>query len=66
MKDMFRPLGLNPTHADILSEPGSGRSKGCGIVRFATREEAEKAVQQMNGTTISGRTITVRIDKFAA
>lgn len=66
LKDIFRvPHGLNPIHADVLLEAGSNRSKGCGIVRFTTREEAEKAVQTVNGTNINGRSIVVRLDKFA-
>ncbi|KAI9347724.1 hypothetical protein BDR26DRAFT_799469 [Obelidium mucronatum] len=65
LKDLFRPLGLNPIHADILTENETGRSKGCGMVRFNTREEAEKAVAQLNGTNVMGRNIIVRFDKFA-
>ncbi|KAI9364463.1 hypothetical protein DFJ73DRAFT_418899 [Zopfochytrium polystomum] len=65
LKDIFRPAGLNPIHADVLTEAGTGRSKGCGIVRFTSREEAERAVQLVNGTNVSGRNIVVRLDKFA-
>ncbi|KAJ3099600.1 hypothetical protein HDU96_010671 [Phlyctochytrium bullatum] len=65
LKDLFRPHGLNPIHADILSEPGTGRSKGCGIVRFAARDEAERAVQYVNGANVAGRNVVVRLDKFA-
>ncbi|KAJ3099877.1 hypothetical protein HDU97_002706 [Phlyctochytrium planicorne] len=65
LKDLFRPHGLNPIHADILSEPGTGRSKGCGVVRFAAREEADRAVQNLNGTNVAGRNIVVRLDKFS-
>ncbi|KAJ1567303.1 hypothetical protein HK405_006441 [Cladochytrium tenue] len=65
LKDLFRPAGLNPIHADVLTEPGTGRSKGCGIVRFSTREEADRAVEALNGTIVGGRNIVVRLDKFA-
>ncbi|KAJ3299898.1 hypothetical protein HDU76_006202 [Blyttiomyces sp. JEL0837] len=65
LKDLFRPHGLNPIHADIMTEPGTGRSKGCGVVRFATREEAEKAVATVNGNNVAGRNVVVRLDKFA-
>ncbi|KAJ3382867.1 hypothetical protein HDU84_003972, partial [Entophlyctis sp. JEL0112] len=64
LKDLFRPLGLNPVHADIMIENETGRSKGCGMVRFATREDAEKALE-LNGTSVMGRTILVRLDKYA-
>ena len=52
-------------HADIMIDQATGRSKGCGIVRFTTKEEAERSVQQLNGLNIAGRNIVVRIDKFA-
>ncbi|KAJ3051358.1 hypothetical protein HK097_007654 [Rhizophlyctis rosea] len=65
LKDLFRPHGLNPVHADIMAEPNTGRSKGCGIVRFTTKEEADKAVRDVNGTPLAGRNVIVRLDKFA-
>ncbi|KAJ3078346.1 hypothetical protein HK102_004563, partial [Quaeritorhiza haematococci] len=65
LKDLFRPHQLNPVHADIMLEPGTGRSKGCGIVRFTTKEEAERAVEKVNGANVAGRNIVVRLDKFA-
>ncbi|CAL8469327.1 g8868 [Coccomyxa elongata] len=42
-----------------------GRSRGYGTVRFGSREDAEKAVQACHGTELEGRTLTVKIDKFA-
>ncbi|KAJ3417553.1 hypothetical protein HDV05_000010 [Chytridiales sp. JEL 0842] len=65
LKDLFRPHGLNPLHADIMTEHGTGRSKGCGVVRFSTRDEAERAVQLVNGTMVAGRAVIVHLDKFA-
>ncbi|TPX33116.1 hypothetical protein SmJEL517_g03931 [Synchytrium microbalum] len=65
LKDAIRNTGLNPVHADIMIEQGTGRSKGCGTVRFTSREEAEKAVEVVNGLNIAGRNIVVRLDKFA-
>ncbi|KAI9203026.1 uncharacterized protein BJ171DRAFT_425876, partial [Polychytrium aggregatum] len=65
LKDLFRNSGLNPVHADIMVESGMGRSKGCGTVRFASREESDRAVREFNGTIVSGRNIVVKLDKFA-
>ncbi|KAI8916755.1 hypothetical protein DFJ77DRAFT_353679 [Powellomyces hirtus] len=64
LKDLFRPLGLNPIHADVISDPSTGRSKGCGVVRFQTPDEAERAVQEVNGMEFNGRNVMVRLDKF--
>lgn len=39
--------------------------RGFGIVRFPTKQAAELAVNTMNNTTIGGRVVSVRIDRFA-
>ncbi|RKO87041.1 hypothetical protein BDK51DRAFT_25509, partial [Blyttiomyces helicus] len=65
LKDLFRPYGFSPIKADILVDQVTMRPKGCGVVRFATAEEAERAVAQMAGTSIGGRTLMIRLDKFA-
>lgn len=49
--------------AGILGEDGSvggyGWSRGFGFVIYETPEEAKAAIEQMNGTELDGRTITV-------
>ncbi|MBI3952475.1 MAG: RNA-binding protein, partial [Candidatus Doudnabacteria bacterium] len=37
----------------------SGRSKGFGFVEMSSDEEADKAVQMLNGTDFGGRTLAV-------
>ncbi len=39
--------------------------RGFGTVRFATKEDAVQACEKMNNSQIDGRTISVRIDRFA-
>lgn len=39
--------------------------RGFGTVRFSTKEEADAAAEKLNNTQIGGRTVTVRIDRFA-
>ena len=50
--------------ADVVFD-SHGRSRGFGIVRFASREAAQLAVEKMNDATISGRVVSVRLDRFA-
>lgn len=40
-------------------------ARGFGTVRYSTPEDAQGAAQIMNGAEIGGRTVTVRIDRFA-
>lgn len=40
-----------------------GRSKGWGIVEFETPDEAVRAINELNGIELGGRTIIVREDR---
>jgi len=62
LKDHMKQTACEITRADILSSP-DGRSKGCGIVEFATEEGAKRAVLTMNDTELMGRQIFVREDR---
>lgn len=42
------------------------KSKGYGMVKFATLEEAERAIAVYNGAVLSGRTLAVRMDKYSS
>lgn len=45
--------------ASIATDRFSGRSRGFGFVEMASSEDARKAIQQLNGKTLDGRTLTV-------
>lgn len=55
-------LAGNVVFADVLTTP-NGRSKGCGIVEYATHEEAQKAVEKLSNLELEGRQIYVREDR---
>ncbi|CAH0490539.1 unnamed protein product [Peronospora farinosa] len=61
LKDHMKNAGT-VVHADVLEEP-NGRSKGCGLVEYASQEEAAKAIAELNGTELEGRVIFVREDR---
>jgi len=61
LKDHFRQAG-EVLHADVLHEP-SGRSKGCGLVSFASAAEAAHAIATLSETELDGRAIFVREDR---
>lgn len=42
-----------------------GRSRGFGIVRFLTPQDAEAACEALNNSSIEGRVISVRPDRYA-
>ena len=47
--------------ANLMMDRMSGRPRGFGFVTMSTPEEAEKAIQALNGSTIDGRALTVNI-----
>lgn len=46
-----------------MMDSDTGRSKGYGIVEYATIQDAENAIEVLRGTSIMGRTINVREDR---
>jgi len=62
LKDHMKTTGCEVSRADVLSSH-DGRSKGCGIVEFATSEGARRAVLTLNDTDLMGRQIFVREDR---
>ena len=58
LKDAFSQAGTVES-ATIIVDKMSGRSKGFGFVEMSTDEEAQKAIELLNGKELDGRTITV-------
>jgi RNA recognition motif-containing protein len=62
LKDLMKTTGHEVTRSDVMSSY-DGRSKGCGIVEFATAEGAKQAVLTLNDKEVKGRQIFVREDR---
>jgi RNA recognition motif-containing protein len=58
LRTAFEALGAVNT-ADVVTDRYSGRSRGFGFVEMANDDDAAKAVEQLNGTSLDGRSITV-------
>lgn len=58
LSSMFAACG-QVASAKLITDKFSGRSKGFGFVEMATDEEAQAAIQKMNGTTVGTRQIVV-------
>jgi len=46
--------------ARVLLDRESGRSRGFGFVKMPNREEAERAIEALNGSDLQGRPLRVR------
>jgi len=49
--------------AKVITDRYTDRSRGFGFVEMSTQEEAEKAIQALNGTELEGRSLTVNVSK---
>jgi RNA recognition motif-containing protein len=45
--------------ANVIKDKYSGESRGFGFVEMAGKSEAQKAIDEMNGKDLKGRTVTV-------
>jgi len=62
LKELFEPHGTVDS-ANVITDKYTDRSRGFGFVEMSTQEEAEKAVQALNGTQLEGRSLTVNESK---
>jgi cold-inducible RNA-binding protein len=56
----FAPHGT-VVEANLMMDRMSGRSRGFAFVTYATPEEAQKAIEAMNGAQLDNRALTVNI-----
>ena len=60
LQDAFAAHGT-VTEANLMMDRATGRPRGFGFVTMSSPEEAQKAVEAMNGQTVDGRALTVNI-----
>jgi RNA recognition motif-containing protein len=58
LRDFFAPYG-EVTSAKIINDRETGRSRGFGFVEMADDTSARKAISELDGGTVEGRTIRV-------
>ncbi len=58
LEDTFAQFG-NVTSVKVIKDKFTGRSKGFGFIDIEDKEGAEKAIAELNGKEVLGRTIKV-------
>jgi cold-inducible RNA-binding protein len=58
LRTLFAGVGTVATVA-IITDKFSGKSRGFGFVEMANPDDAQKAIQELNGKQLDGRTIVV-------
>ena len=62
LQDTFAAHGT-VVEANLMMDRMSGRPRGFAFVTMSTAEEAQKAIDALNGTDLDGRALTVNIAK---
>jgi cold-inducible RNA-binding protein len=58
LRQAFEQFG-EITEAKVITDRDTGRSRGFGFITFVNGEDADRAVSEMDGTELDGRTIRV-------
>ena len=60
LQDAFAAFGT-VLEADLVTDRSTGRPRGFAFVTMSTPEEAQKAIDGMNGKDLGGRAVTVNV-----
>ena len=62
LNDAFAAFGT-VTETNLMMDRETGRPRGFGFITMSSPEEAQKAIEAMNGKDMDGRALTVNIAK---
>ena len=62
LSELFQSHGTVES-AKVITDRYTDRSRGFGFVEMSTQQEAEQAIQALNGTELEGRSLTVNESK---
>ncbi len=60
LQDAFAAFGT-VVEANLMMDRMTGRPRGFGFVTMATPEDAQKAIEGLNGKEVDGRALTVNV-----
>jgi RNA recognition motif-containing protein len=58
LREAFAACGAVDS-ASVVTDRDTGRSRGFGFVEMSTPEDADQAINRLNGSSLDGRTIQV-------
>jgi RNA recognition motif-containing protein len=60
LQEMFEEFGTVKS-ARVIVDRETGKSRGFGFVSMSDSDQAEKAIKDVHGSSIEGRTLTVKV-----
>ncbi|HEX6947400.1 MAG TPA: RNA-binding protein [Acidimicrobiia bacterium] len=62
LRSLFGQYG-EVVRAQVITDRDTGRSRGFGFVEMGSQEEAQKAIDALDGRDVGGRALTVNVAK---
>jgi RNA recognition motif-containing protein len=59
IRNLFEAEGRKVENVSVISDRETGRPRGFAFVEMTTQNDADTAVQKLNGFQLGGRTLTV-------
>ena len=59
LHDFFSQAGVNPSAVNLIRDRFTGQSRGFAFVEISNDEEADRAINSMNGQNFGGRNLVV-------
>lgn len=59
LHDHFSQAGVNPSAVNLIRDRFTGQSRGFAFVEISNDEEADRAINSMNGQNFGGRNLVV-------
>jgi RNA recognition motif-containing protein len=60
LQQVFSSKGFLVTSVRVICDREGGRSRGFGFVEFGSQNDAERAIEELNGTDMKGRALLVK------
>lgn len=59
LRELFNSKGISISSAKVIRDMNTGQSRGFGFVELEGGEDCEKAISQLAGTSMGGRTLQI-------
>ena len=62
LQDLFGQHGT-VVEANLITDRETGRARGFGFITMSTPDEAQRAIDALNGSEVDGRSLTINVAK---